>query len=466
MKSRTIERGISCLLFIAIVISLMTWWDAWNLAHKRDVSAGWPNPTISVRNSACPARTGVFLVACDYQGNFMHYSDLSAKSLSPEDQILIGDMGRATDDIGQAFFLNMVAAVSGEPQRATKVGQINFVLNLTGLLLLWILVFRFGGLMGNFALLIFGLISVNEKIVVPWHSLVEFFINTTSHGNFFGVSILAILPAIALIEITKSREARKPSTKLFHITLGSMALVGFAIAAMMRESLAISGFVALVVTVPFLWTREIGWRRMSLILGYGLVCLIILKIQYIITVLGGFLYQLPHPETVIGHGMAFSLVTGLGVIPNGFGLIGTDVDTIAMMARLHPDLVYGNQDFYAALSDWFVQAVLSDPLEVIRIYITKFLYILVHSGNFIIMLVSSLVFWLGYRRFQAEYPAKLRNCYKLYGIAIIVMLFMVIVQGVLVFIFDHYLYPIYIFCLMLFSIGFGRLLPIDFKRNR
>ena len=213
MKSRTIERGISCLLFIAIVISLMTWWDAWNLAHKRDVSAGWPNPTISVRNSACPARTGVFLVACDYRGNFIHYSDLSAKMLSPEDQLLIGDMGRATDDIGQAFFLNMVAAVTGEPQRATKVGQINFFINLTGLLLLWILVFRFGGLIGNFALLIFGLISVNEKIVVPWHSLVEFFINTTSLGNFFGVSILAILPALALIEITKSTEARRPTTK-------------------------------------------------------------------------------------------------------------------------------------------------------------------------------------------------------------------------------------------------------------
>ena len=83
----------------------------------------------------------------------------------------------------------------------------------------------------------------------------------------------------------------------------------------------------------------------------------------------------------------------------------------AMMARLHPELVYGNQDFYAALSDWFVRAVWSNPFEVIRIYLTKFLYILVHSGNFIIMLVSSLFFWLGYRRFRAEYPAKLRHAY-------------------------------------------------------
>ena len=465
MAKNRIERTISALLFLAIIAALMVWWDAWNLAHKRDVTAIWPNPTFAVRNSACPAQTGVFLVACDYRGNFIHYSDIKETIISPEDRILVGDLGRATDDIGQAFFVNMIAAISGEVQRVTKVGQINFYINLMGLLIIWILVFRFSGLMGNIVLLMIGLISVNEKLVVPWYSIVQYFINTTSHGAFFGVSVLSLLPAICLIELSDSLRSRGFYSRLKIFLLCLVSVLGFSIAALMRESLALSGFVALLVAAAFICYRSEGWRKMLVITPVVVITYVILKLQIIVTIVGQWKYNLLPPETVVGHGMVFSLVTGLGVVPNSLGLKGTDLDSIDLMASLHPHLVYGFKNFYSTLADWYLQTLLSNPFEILRIYWVKFYYIMVHSGNGLMMLISILLFWRGYRLFNKSNEELVKHKYFLYGTVFATMLVMVITQGVLVFIFDHYLFPIYIFLSLFFSIGIGRIYPLRISRH-
>ncbi|MDI9408813.1 MAG: hypothetical protein QM523_06165 [Candidatus Pacebacteria bacterium] len=466
MPNNRTERTISIMLFLAIVTALMVWWDGWNLAHKRDITANWLNPTIAVRNSGCAAKTGVYLVACDYRGNFLLYSDIRGDNLSPEDRNLLGDLGRSTDDMGQAFFLNMVAAISGEVQRVTTVGKINFAINMLGLMILWILVFRLGGLMGNLVLLMIGLIAANEKIFMSWHSMVEFFIDTTSHGAFFGVAILAGLPAFVLIELANRAPARQALfSRIKWGVLLALALVGFAIASMMRESLALSGFIALVTVGFFIWNRERDHRQLLLIAPLVVIAYLLLKIQIFVSLLGQYIYHLPPPETVVGHGMAFSLVTGLGVIPNGLGLQGNDIDTIDLMTRLHPNLAYGFKEYYAALSDWYLQTLITHPLEVARIYFAKLYYILVDRGHGLMMGLSVLLFWLGLRRFKITSDEWFKQKYLDYGTLFGTSLLMIMLQGVLVFMTRDYLMPITIFCALYMAIGIGRFYPLHIIRS-
>src|SRR5690606_10265027 len=71
------------------------------------------------------------------------------------------------------------------------------------------------------------------------------------------------------------------------------------------------------------------------------------------------------------HGTAHSLYIGLGAVENSFGIKWRDEYGLQAAQKVKSDVRYLSDEYYSILKNLYIQAVISDPLEAIRIYTVK-----------------------------------------------------------------------------------------------
>lgn len=403
-------------------------WDHWNLLHKRDPSSGWQSTDIMIAQSGCAAAKKTILVACDSNGNLAAYNQVIP-----------------TDDIGQGVLINLRASLQGRAVTMPEVAQNSFYLSMLALFILGGVVYGLAGLVGFLVLYpALGLIPV----------LNLFYYGAVTHGTHIATAIFAIAPALFLIKAgSKGWKAWKWAS------LFGLSLIGFLIAVLNRQAIAVMGLVALVAVAAIILrynSSRINWLMTgAMVLAMG----IILQSQLGVNLLGNSLNHLPAATTIVGHGFSHNLYIGLGEVPNSLGIVWDDHNGFAAVKSRDPEIKILSVQYYDMIREIFIQTLRDNPTEVLRIYGEKFFKILKAHSNLVLILVSFVVFGYGWWRSRSDLSdglSKNLDCFSL-GIVSLVMIVIFVIQAVLVNTDVGYFAPAYVFMLLVFAIGVSRI---------
>jgi hypothetical protein len=168
----------------------------------------------------------------------------------------------------------------------------------------------------------------------------------------------------------------------------------------------------------------------------------------------------PYPYQ-IQHGFAHNLYIGIGEFPNKWGIKLSDFDGFEEAKRLRPDLVHCSPEYNKFLLRRYVDRVLEDPWEILRIYRLKIVTLMQQKFRalspfgwpLISILIGMLTVLCVGRRWRAHQD-DLPLCTQVLGLSLLILGFIVlfVMQGICACISYKYARPIEIFVLLFAAI--------------
>lgn len=321
------------LLFVAQFIG--------TLERLHDLPNSWSASEKWIESAECARTTGKLLVGCKNDGTIVPYSELSN-----------------ADDVGHALFLGMYSIVTGKTLILEHGALLNVVVNFTGVALIAAIILGAGQFWSSVVVLIGG------------GTIASSYVGIAPHSALPGITCFAMAFPLSLLVFPSSRWW----TRIAWLVAGAAALAG---ATLLRQSLGMMGTFAGLVAVAVAISYAQNNRQRLQILITALPLLFAASMATTVTLaLRDAAWNVTAGNLVDRHGIQHNLLLGLGVIENSFGVRWDDAYGLEAARLVDPNIGYVSQDYYRILGQEYLRMVLSDPIEVVRIYVAKALMFL------------------------------------------------------------------------------------------
>lgn len=330
-----------------VFLALLFVWVASGFVHSlreagqfADVTRSpWGAANYWIKAAECTRETGKFLVWCEPGGTVVPIAS-----------------ALGADDPGHTLLLSVLSLVSERPAIIPDVSRVNTVINYAGLVALAAAMCLTGA--GSAAAL-FLLLAV--PMLNSWHAL-------TPHPGFSGAACLAAIPTLIIFARAQGR-LTNPFAFAASMAVAFAALVA---AYLVRQPIGMMGVLGAIIAGAFwLWKSGRNWSAIWGPLSVLAVSIIILWAPAAILKARDLAYGLEQASKIEQHGAAHSLYIGLGAVGNSFGIKWRDEYGLQAAQKVKSDVRYLSDEYYNILKNLYIQAVLSDPLQVIRIYTVK-----------------------------------------------------------------------------------------------
>ena len=396
---------------------------------KRSVAAGsglpmdWAASAKWLESAECARTMGVLLVGCP-NGRLVPLAAISN-----------------ADDPGHALLLGAYSMITKKKLKPKSISVLNTIVNFLGLFLTAGLLFSLGARVSPLIILSVGAVMANDLHAIAPHPA------ELGAGSFAAVLPIVILAAPAL----RARRWLLPAW----LVVGLLAL---ALASLLRESIGLMGLAAsagaMAVSVWF------SPKRLASAVYHAALFAGIILVAY--TPAGIFkardlLYDVPQTALIERHGAAHSLYLGLGVVPNAFGIRWSDEAGSQAVKQVDSKVAYVSQDYYRILGHQYLRLVMSNPVEVIRIYFAKLMIFLraplggavwaTSSVGFVGLVIASILATVRLRLWRA----RLWQGYPIDAVTAVACVFVGfhLVQAAVIHPSVHYALPIKIYFLLL-----------------
>jgi hypothetical protein len=145
-----------------------------------------------------------------------------------------------------------------------------------------------------------------------------------------------------------------------------------AIASLVREAIGLMGTVTALVVLASTVVRR---RRVGVSsrdqLRLALVVLLASAAPYFAIGARDAMFDVEPGQRVGRHGFSDILYMGLGAVPNSFGISYDDNVALASAKEIDPGVVHCSPGFFRIMWRLYLDAVMSEPSEVARIYLEK-----------------------------------------------------------------------------------------------
>jgi hypothetical protein len=221
--------------------------------------------------------------------------------------------------------------------------------------------------------LLFALRAYIASIVLLWKGPIEYlgWMGTSPHWSFIGVvSLCAVLP-IALIARDRGLLSRRSGTAW--IIAGSAFL---ALATLIRESMGLMGFVLSLLSVGALaLSRPRSARRIAGFAVMGLLVLGAFSSAKWVVMARDAAFDMQPATRLATHGLSHTLYLGLGTIENKWGIRYDDDYGREVAQQVDSDIVFCSPEYFRVMWRLYLSRWLDDPVEVMRIYLEKAIYL-------------------------------------------------------------------------------------------
>ena len=312
--------------------------DVERFDHLADfVRSEWLGTNFWLETAECARLRGAWLAMCE------------GDKLVPFSERSIGD------DPGHALFLSIWSRLGDRVISLTDIARLNIGLNTCGLVMLASLLFALRAYLTSIVLLALGPVEY-----LGWMGL-------SPHWAFIGVASMAAILPMALVAREEGLLPRWSG--LGFIVVG---VVSLAIAALVREAIGIMAFLVSLGAVGAVAWRRLQTRRSLLgpIVVAASIFVAAAAPQWVVVARDASFAMEPavHRPT---HGLSHTLFIELGFVPNKFGIRYEDAFAGEAVRKIAPEVLYCSPEYFRILWTLYIDRVLGDPGEVIRVYFEK-----------------------------------------------------------------------------------------------
>jgi hypothetical protein len=340
VNGRTLPRGVvlafkslivlACMLFVVLPQLVSSFAAADRYAGNRD-SVATNNALESAR---CAREAGRWLLLVCEKDRVVPFS---------------------AEDPGQALLLSLWANLADRNPTPMDVARLNIGINALGLVILVATLLIFGAFTTAVVVLILG-----PTVFLGWFG-------TFPHWALIGVGSMQLVLPLALI--ARSRKWLPPAVTGGLIAAGLLLLTA---TALLREAVGLS---ALLITLcAGIWAMRHGVGKPSRVTGTLLIlalAVIASQSSRLVVAARNSAYSIDGSQLPATHGMSHTLFTGLGAVPNKFGLHATDEDGMEAAAAEAPGISPMSTDYFRVMWTLYLRKWREDPQEVVRIYVVK-----------------------------------------------------------------------------------------------
>ena len=301
----------------------------------------WLATNLWLDTTDCALQRGVWLALCE-DGKLV---PLSERAIA--------------DDPGHAFLLDLWSMSVGRRATLPDVARLNTLIDAAGLV----------GLAG----LLFALRAYATAIVLLVLGPPEYlgWMGTSPHWSFIGVvSLCAVLP-IALIARDRGLLSRRSGAAWI---MAGVALL--ALATLIRESMGLMGFVLSLLAASALALYPP--RSARRIAGYAVMGVLVLaafsSAKWVVMARDAT-FDMQPAQRLATHGLSHTLYLGLGTIENKWGIRYDDDYGREVAQQVDPDIVFCSPEYFRVMWRLYLSRWLDDPVEVMRIYLEKAIYL-------------------------------------------------------------------------------------------
>jgi hypothetical protein len=284
-------------------------------------------------SAECARLYGKLLVGCP-NGQLVPFADISN-----------------ADDPGHAFFLGLYSMTTGKVLTVAHASVLNTLINYSGIVILTALLFsldlRYASI---FALMTLPILANAYHAVSP-------------HPAQFGVTLLISILPISILGFDLKRKLA-----IAWIVFGLFALL---MTLLIRQSLGMIGIVACFICIVASFSIRKTRQERIVVVATAVGVLFVLSTPQLLLSLRDFVYNLPPTDMIQSHGVWHNLYIGLGVVPNSLGISWSDSFGNDLVRSIDPSVRYVSEAYYSILRNAYFSTVLSNPIEVARIYFQK-----------------------------------------------------------------------------------------------
>jgi len=388
------------LILAGLLFSLYNVWLSYQSVEKIAASdKGDIANAILELPSLCTYNTGIFLAQCT-----------SKSDVKPIEDIGCGDLG-------YPLLANVITrlGVKSSPLTKEDLVRINIWLNWSGLMLL-VVALRVAGLKQTSLLTIFAgtYIFINVKEL-----------SADYYSTFWGVFCIA-LSGIIFLWVSQRKSIKRHALFSFWV-----AFFCLAIALLIREPMGYIGIAASLSIV--LGNFVIDKDRKRKVLKYFIIGFVICSITLmpsILVAIRTLVWNVPKGEILPKHGFSYTLLIGIGTVPNSWGITRADKTATLIAKNVDPNVVHYSNRHFEIMKKIYFRMFLEKPLEMISIYrvmasrIIAYPTKIISYYSYVGILVIGLIicFWRTKQLFKP---------YFLMGIALSMSCFLALAQGIL-----------------------------------
>lgn len=385
----------------------------------------WAAMDYWINSAACARRTGVPLVMCEGD-RLVPFSDRSV-----------------ADDPGHALVLGILARIVDRDVSYIDIARINLCINAAGIAVLVALLLGLRLYWAAFLFLILG-----PSYFLRWFG-------PSPHWSFIGLTAMQVVLPLALIALDRRWISRRLG--IAYVVVGILAI---AFAALVRE--AVATMAVMVTFAVLLWLAFGRVRRRQPIVWLGVVAALAFGAHESPAIAYSMRDMVANVEPAkFGgrHGMAHTLYIGLGTVPNRLGIVYSDEFGYRTAQAIAPGVASQSAEYLRIMRGLYLQQWLSDPVEVIRIYVEKFRMVMAYRfldhpalslwGS--LLLIGAIHLLSNRGRLSCGQPA----CDVRLGVSLIALAFigLVVLQSVLAMPTQYYAMPIGPLLLLLFGVS-------------
>ncbi|MCB1735055.1 MAG: hypothetical protein H6981_09120 [Gammaproteobacteria bacterium] len=379
--------------------------------------AEWAAVNAWLQASECMRKTGAWLTVCD------------GDRLRP-----VSDFALA-DDPGFGLLIGIKAYLRDKPMSNVDVVTTQIWTNFLAVLALAALLNAAGARLASLLFLLLG-----DKVYVQW-------LDVSPHPI-----MIAAATFVAILPLTILLRERGHLSKGAHVTfliLGTF-LMGFG--AMLREPIGTMGFLITAAITLFLFYRS-KFKRPRVLLYIALAWIGWHAASGTLAARDAF-FPVEAASGIETHGVSHNLYLGLGAVPNKFDISWLDTVAADAVHAVDPDVQYVSPEYYRILWAVYWQRVKEDPLEVIRIYWTKFWMMLDDEfPDGALRLRTSLLIMIAFLVFYRYLPRWVRSDFgQIYPVMLVSVVFIgfFLLQGMIAHPAHMYAHPVTAFILLVF----------------
>lgn len=345
--------------------------DAYALAHFANAPvSSWGAHEFWIQSAECMRKTGAWLALCLPDGRLMP---------------IAGTWGG--DDPGHALLLSLLAIVVHRSMAVIDIVRLNIAIDYTGLAAMATILFAARCYVATLVTLVIGV------------EVYLFGIGVGPHPATIGTATMAAILPLAIL--LSERGLLSPSAQPVTLAAGG-ALLGLA--ALIREPIGMMGLMVSLGALVWLAWRNSSLRRPTRLLALLALVLLAWQTPRWVMLARDMAFNISPTEFLETHGLSHNLYTGLGAVPNGFGIVWDDLEAKKTAQAVDPSVVYLSRRYYGLMWRLYFERLASDPGEVARIYWTKFTLMLDHRlprnwwPLWTVLPLAIALLWLGTRR--------------------------------------------------------------------
>jgi hypothetical protein len=340
---RTLPRGVvlafkslivvACVLFVVLPQLVSSFAASDRYAGNRDSESVATNNALE--SARCARETGRWLLLICEKDRIVPFS---------------------AEDPGQALLLSLWAHLADRNPTPMDVARLNIGINALGLVILVATLLIFGAFITAVVVLLLG-----PTVFLGWFGVFP-------HWALIGVGSMQLVLPLALL--ARSRNWLPPAVSGGLIAAGLLLL---AATALLREAVGLSALVVTLCAGVWAMRHDVGQPRRvtGTLLILALAAVIASQSSRLVVVARNSAYSIDGSQLPATHGMSHTLYTGLGAVPNKFGLHATDEDGLAAASAELPGITPMSNDYFRLMWTLYLRKWQEDPQEVARIYLVK-----------------------------------------------------------------------------------------------